>query len=287
MNERLPNIAIIGLGLIGSSIALSTKRTGAAANIVGFDKSAEVRAEAKQIGLPITLVDDIKLAVVDADIVFLAVPVGVMAQVVQQIILHLKSGAILTDTGSTKRSIIDDINPLLTGNIFFVPGHPLAGTEFSGPEAAQLGLFEGKINIICDKGESSKEAVEKISELYHILGMENIYMNAQDHDIHSAYVSHISHISSFCLALSVMDKEKDEKNILNMAGSGFESTVRLAKSNKEMWTPIFTENKSNILAVLNDYIEKLNSFKSAIQEDNNEKINALILQANGIKKILK
>ena len=117
--------------------------------------------------------------------------------------------------------------------------------------------------------------------------MQNVYMNAQDHDIHSAYVSHISHISSFCLALSVMDKEKDEKNILNMAGSGFESTVRLAKSNKEMWTPIFTENKTNILAVLNDYIEKLNSFKSAIQEDNNEKLNALILQANGIKKILK
>ena len=277
-------LTVIGIGLIGGSMAMELKKKKFCTKVIGVDSNINHQ----KIALNKKIVDEIhslEQAIIMSDIVLISIPVDNTSNVLKEV-LDLVDKQIVLDVGSIKEKVTQYVNSHPKRKNF-VATHPIAGTEFSGPEAAQLGLFEGKINIICDKEESSKEAVEKISELYHILGMENIYMNAQDHDIHSAYVSHISHISSFCLALSVMDKEKDEKNILNMAGSGFESTVRLAKSNKEMWTPIFTENKSNILAVLNDYIEKLNSFKSAIQEDNNEKLNALILQANGIKKILK
>ena len=277
-------LTVIGIGLIGGSMAMELKQKKFCSKVIGVDSNINHQ----KIALNKKIVDEIhslEQAIIMSDIVLISIPVDNTSNVLKEV-LDLVDKQIVLDVGSIKEKVTQYVNSHPKRKNF-VATHPIAGTEFSGPEAAHLGLFEGKINIICNKEESSKEAIEKISELYHILGMENIYMNAQDHDIHSAYVSHISHISSFCLALSVMDKEKDEKNILNMAGSGFESTVRLAKSNKEMWTPIFTENKSNILAVLNDYIEKLNSFKSAIQEDNNEKINALILQANGIKKILK
>tara|TARA_B100001939_G_scaffold157428_1_gene136057 strand:+ start:582 stop:1421 length:840 start_codon:yes stop_codon:yes gene_type:complete len=276
-------LTVIGIGLIGGSIAKELKQKKFCNKVIGVDSNINHQ----KIALNNKIVDEIyslKQAVQMSDIILISIPVDNTSKVLKEV-LDLVDKQIVFDVGSIKEKVIQHVNAHQKRKNF-VATHPIAGTEFSGPEAAHIGLFKGKINIICNKEESSKEAVEKISELYHILGMENIYMNAQDHDIHSAYVSHISHISSFCLALSVMDKEKDEKNILNMAGSGFESTVRLAKSNKEMWTPIFTENKSNILAVLNDYIEKLNSFKSAIKEDDYEKLNDLILQANGIKKIL-
>ncbi len=276
-------LTVIGIGLIGGSIAKELKQKKFCNKVIGVDSNINHQ----KIALNNKIVDEIyslKQAVQMSDIILISIPVDNTSKVLKEV-LDLVDKQIVFDVGSIKEKVIQHVNAHQKRKNF-VATHPIAGTEFSGPEAAHIGLFKGKINIICNKEESSKEAVENISELYHILGMENIYMNAQDHDIHSAYVSHISHISSFCLALSVMDKEKDEKNILNMAGSGFESTVRLAKSNKEMWTPIFTENKSNILAVLNDYIEKLNSFKSAIKEDDYEKLNDLILQANGIKKIL-
>lgn len=276
-------LTVIGIGLIGGSIAKELKQKKFCNKVIGVDSNINHQ----KIALNNKIVDEIyslKQAVQMSDIILISIPVDNTSKVLKEV-LDLVDKQIVFDVGSIKEKVIQHVNAHPKRKNF-VATHPIAGTEFSGPEAAHIGLFKEKINIICNKEESSKEAVEKISELYHILGMENIYMNAQDHDIHSAYVSHISHISSFCLALSVMDKEKDEKNILNMAGSGFESTVRLAKSNKEMWTPIFTENKSNILAVLNDYIEKLNSFKSAIKEDDYEKLNDLILQANGIKKIL-
>ena len=277
-------LTVIGIGLIGGSMAMELKQKKFCTKVIGVDSNVNHQ----KIALDKKIVDEIhslEQAIKMSDIVLISIPVDNTSKVLKEV-LDLVDKQIVLDVGSIKEKVTQHVNSHPKRKNF-VATHPIAGTEFSGPKAAHLGLFKGKINIICDKEESSKEAVEKISKLSHILGMENIYMNAKDHDIHSAYVSHISHISSFCLALSVMDKEKDEKNILNMAGSGFESTVRLAKSNKEMWTPIFTENKNNILAVLNDYIEKLNSFKSAIQEDNNEKLNALILQANGIKKILK
>ena len=276
-------LTIIGIGLIGGSMAMELRQKKFCNKIIGVDLNKEHQKKAIHYGL-VDEICELQKGVEKADFIIISTPVNVSPDILQNVLDRINN-QIVIDVGSTKEKIIEKIH-LHPKRKQFVATHPIAGTEFSGPDAAQVGLFKNKINIICNKEESSKYAIDKTIELYNHLEMQNIFMNAQDHDIHSAYVSHISHISSFCLALSVMDKEKDEKNILNMAGSGFESTVRLAKSNKEMWTPIFTENKNNILAVLNDYIEKLQNFKDAIAKNDKEELNSLIHKANGIKKIL-
>ena len=284
MNERLPNIAIIGLGLIGSSIALSTKRTGAAANIVGFDKSAEVRTEAKQIGLPITLVDDIKLAVVDADIVFLAVPVGVMAQVVQQIILHLKSGAILTDTGSTKRSVIDDINPLLTENIFFVPGHPLAGTEFSGPTAGFPSLFKNHYWLLIGENKTNA-AISVMTSFCEKLGAIVEVVDADYHDKILAITSHLPHLIAFTIVGTASDLEHYLKNdVIRFSASGFRDFTRIAASDPTMWRDVFLNNEEAVLEMLQRFIEDLEYVKNAIKNRQGDKLFDLFERTGEIRR---
>ena len=278
------NIAVIGLGLIGGSMALELKHKGFSKHIIGVDNSESHKDQA----LKLKIIDEtcsIEEAIKESQLIILSTPVNVSSKIILSI-LNIIDDQILMDVGSTKHELIKKIksHPKRKN---FVATHPIAGTEFSGPSAAHLGLFKEKVNIICYQKDSSPKALNTIKEIYDLLEMKTIFMTAEDHDVHSAYVSHISHISSFSLALSVMDKEKDEKNILNMAGSGFESTVRLAKSNKEMWTPIFNENKKNILEVLENYIGKLNDFKDAINNNNESALNQLIKEANGIKKILK
>ncbi len=284
MNERLPNIAIIGLGLIGSSIALSAKRTGAAAYIVGFDNSAEVRAEAKQIGLPVTLVDDIKLAVADADIVFLAIPVGVMAQVVQQIILHLKSGAILTDTGSTKRSIIDDINPLLTGNMFFVPGHPLAGTEFSGPSAGFSSLFKNHYWLLIGENKTNA-AISVMTSFCEKLGAIVQVMDADYHDKILAITSHLPHLIAFTIVGTASDLEHDLKNdVIRFSASGFRDFTRIAASDPTMWRDVFLSNEEAVIEMLQRFIEDLEYVQNAIKNRQGDKLFDLFERTGEIRR---
>ena len=278
------NVAIVGIGLIGGSIGLEIKNNGFCSHIIGVDTNLKHQKKALELGV-IDSIQSLEEAIKASSLVILSTPVNVTSKIILSV-LDLIDDQVIMDVGSTKSKLINQIsNHPKRKN--FVATHPIAGTEFSGPEAAHIGLFKNKVTIICDQIDSSKLALNTVFELYDSIGAETIFMSSQDHDIHSAYVSHISHISSFSLALSVMDKEKDEKNILNMAGSGFESTVRLAKSNKEMWTPIFSENKNNILEVLENYISKLNDFKQAIESDNSERLNSLIKEANGIRKILK
>ena len=278
------NVAIIGLGLIGGSIALELKKNGFSKKTIGVDKNISHCKKAIALNI-IDEIQNLENAVLKSDLVIISTPVDASTQIITSI-LDIVDKQIVMDVGSTKYALANQIkNHLKRGN--FVATHPIAGTEFSGPTAAQYKLFKGKIAIICDQKDSSPNALNTVKEIYRILEMKTIFMTSKDHDVHSAYVSHISHISSFSLALSVMDKEKDEKNILNMAGSGFESTVRLAKSNKDMWTPIFGENKENILEVLENYIEKLNEFKKAIKNNDKSSMNILIENANGIRKILK
>ena len=278
------NVAVIGLGLIGGSMALELKDKGFSKHIIGVDNNSSHQEKSLELNI-IDEICPIEEAIKKSKLIILSTPVNVSSKIILSI-LNVIEDQILMDVGSTKHELVKKIksHPKRKN---FVATHPIAGTEFSGPSAAHLGLFKDKVNIICDQKDSSPNALNTIKEIYDVLGMKNIFMTSQDHDVHSAYVSHISHISSFSLALSVMDKEKDEKNILNMAGSGFESTVRLAKSNKEMWTPIFNENKKNILEVLDNYIGKLNDFKDAIKDNNESALNHLIQEANGIKKILK
>ena len=276
-------VTVIGLGLIGGSMALDLKANGFAKTIIGVDSSPTNQKIALEFGI-IDQIENLKTAVERSQLIIVSIPVNQSGTVIQEVLGHCNEQTII-DVGSTKSKLAKLLqkNPKRSN---YVATHPIAGTEYSGPKAAQKNLFKNKVTIICDKELSSERAYDTTTSMYESLGMNFIFMSSKDHDVHSAYVSHISHISSFSLALSVMDKEKNEKNILNMAGSGFESTVRLAKSNHNMWTPIFIENKKNIAEVLNNYIHQLQCFKDAIISENEIEISSLIIEANGIKKIL-
>ena len=193
---------------------------------------------------------------------------------------------IVIDVCSTKEQICNAVkyHPLRRQ---FVSTHPMAGTEYSGPWAAQPGLFDGRACIFCDTEESSPKAVKQIEELYAVLNMRPLYMRAAQHDVHTAYVSHISHVTSFALALTVLDKEKDEKHIFDLASGGFSSTVRLAKSNADMWVPILTQNHDNVLQVMDTYIEKMQAFREAVDQYDEARIRELIQEANKIKRIIR
>ncbi|MBQ7709828.1 MAG: prephenate dehydrogenase [Bacteroidales bacterium] len=288
MSELNKTVGVVGLGLIGGSLALDLKRRGFAARTLGVEKDSVAAEAAKTIGL----VDEVVSygdCVDQADIVVVAVPVGTAVKMVPDILDRFqKKGReqIVIDVCSTKEQICRaaQYHPLRAQ---FVSTHPMAGTEYSGPWAAQPGLFDGRACIFCDSEESSPKAVKAIEEMYAVLNMRPLYMRAAQHDVHTAYVSHISHVTSFALALTVLDKEKDEKHIFDLASGGFSSTVRLAKSNADMWVPILTQNHDNVLHVMDTYIEKMQAFREAVANYDEARIRELIEEANKIKKILR
>ncbi|MBR6246214.1 MAG: prephenate dehydrogenase [Bacteroidales bacterium] len=280
-------IGIIGLGLIGGSMAIDLKRRGFAQKVLGVEADPVNAAAAQKMGLADELVS-FEDCVSGSDIVIVAVPVGTAVAMLPKI-LDAFEGApdkIVIDTCSTKSNIVRCVHyHPCRGQ--YVATHPMAGTEYSGPWAAMPGLFDGRACIFANSEESSPKALARIEELYNILNMRPIYMNADSHDVHTAYVSHISHVTSFALALTVLDKEKDEKHIFDLASGGFSSTVRLAKSNPDMWVPILTQNRENVLQVIDTYIDKMKAFRQAIDSFDEKGIEDLILQANRIKKILR
>ena len=278
-------VGVIGLGLIGGSLALDLRRRGFASHTLGVEKDSVAAQAALTIGL-VDEVTDLDTCVKKADIIVLAVPVGTAVKLVTQILDKLGDNQIVIDVCSTKEQICraTQYHPR-RGQ--FVSTHPMAGTEYSGPWAAQPGLFDGRACIFCDSEESDPQAVRKIEEMYAVLNMRPLYMRAAQHDVHTAYVSHISHVTSFALALTVLDKEKDEKHIFDLASGGFSSTVRLAKSNADMWVPILTQNHDNVLHVMDTYIEKMKAFRDAVATYDEDKIRELITEANKIKKILR
>ncbi len=279
----MKKIAVIGLGLIGGSLALELKKTSWA-TIYGIDKNPEHLQKALDLGIIYKKanIDIVK----DMDVVIIAVPVNIAPKIAIQVLDLVKEHTLVFDVGSTKAGICGTIkdHPKREN---FVALHPIAGTEFSGPEAAIYDLFTDKVNIICEQHLSSKEMVDRASDLFKNLKMRNVYMeSAKQHDKHIAYVSHLSHISSFMLGKTVLEIEKDEKSIFNMAGSGFASTVRLAKSNPETWTPIFLQNKESILKSLNEYIKNLKEFKQIIENESVEDVYAMMENTNRIKEVL-
>ena len=275
-------VTVIGLGLIGGSLALELKKR-LGYTVHGIDTNANNAQKALELGIVDKIVDFHQIT--DSDVVVLAVPVNFLPDLAINVLNTIKNNAIVFDMGSTKEKLSKTVeNHEKRTN--FVAVHPIAGTEHSGPEAAIYNLFDDKVNIICDKELSSKEAVDKVLHIFNALNMRTIFMNSAEHDKHIAYVSHLSHISSFMLGKTVLEKEKNEKNIFDMAGSGFESTVRLAKSSPNMWTPIFIENKENILSSLNEYIDNLTAFKNLILEENKEGLQKTMLETNHIKEVL-
>jgi len=277
-------IAIIGTGLIGGSMAMALKEKGFADKVIGVDANAAHCEKALALGL-VDEILELKEAVLQSDLVILSTPINA-AEELLPVILELVNRQVVMDVGSTKK-IICESAAKHSKRGRFVATHPMWGTEYSGPEAAVKGAFEDKATVICSKEDSDADAVALVEKVYGLLGMHLVYMNAVDHDVHVAYVSHISHITSFALANTVLEKEREEDAIFELASGGFESTMRLAKSNPAMWVPIFMQNKENILDVLNEHIAQLRKFKSCLEKENYEYLEELIGKANGIKRILK
>ncbi|MDR1226521.1 MAG: prephenate dehydrogenase [Prevotellaceae bacterium] len=280
------NVTVIGLGLIGGSIAISLRKRGFATHLVGVESSEAHAAQALKLGL----VDEIlplAEAVTTADIVALAVPVNIAREMLPEILDNMKPDAAVVDVGSTKNGICTAIHNHPKRSQY-VASHPMAGTEYSGPAAAVDRLFDGKKVIICEQELSAGFALKRVLAMYKTLKMDVLsYADAAAHDRHVAYVSHISHVSSFMLGLTVLEVEKSESHILDLAGTGFASTVRLAKSSPETWTPIFLQNADSVSHALEKYIENLQQFKSYIDTNNAEGLRKLMTEANEIKKIIK
>jgi prephenate dehydrogenase len=277
-------IAVIGTGLIGGSMALALKDLKIAEKVIGVDVNNKHLQKALELGI-IDQPGDLKSAVENSDLIIVAIPVH-STQTLLPEIMNYVSDQVVMDVSSTKETIIESIKDHPKRSRF-VGTHPMWGTEYSGPEAAVRGAFAGKVTVISGKENSDKDAIELVEDIYHKLGMRIIYMDPASHDIHAAYVSHISHITSFALANTVLEKEKEESAIFDMASAGFESTVRLAKSNPAMWVQIFLQNRENILDVLNEHISQLRKFKSCLEKENETYLTELIDNANKIRKILK
>jgi prephenate dehydrogenase len=279
------NVAIVGVGLIGGSMALALKEKGIAKKVIGVGRSATSIAKAIDLGI----IDEalpLEEAVKKCDFIYVSIPVDATIPVMLQIMDLITDKQIVVDAGSTKFALCDALkdHPMRKR---FVATHPMWGTEYSGPEAAVRGAFAGRACVICEKEKSDTTALQVVEDIYKAVNMHIIYMDAANHDVHAAYISHISHITSFALANTVLEKEKEEDAIFEMAGGGFESTVRLAKSNSAMWAPIFMQNRENVLDVLNEHISQLRKFKASLEKENMEYLIELMENANKIKRILK
>ncbi|HOZ68555.1 MAG TPA: prephenate dehydrogenase [Chitinophagaceae bacterium] len=277
-------IAIVGVGLIGGSLAIQLHEKKLSSRLIGVESSSEHAAQA----LDLELVDEVlplEAAIAAADVIILAIPVDSMVLLLPSVLDKIDQQMVL-DLGSTKSQLVDVIsNHPKRGR--FCATHPMWGTEYSGPAAAVKGAYENKAVILCNPEQTDEDVLEWVKHMFTKIGMRQLVMEAKAHDLHAAYVSHISHITSFALANTVLEKEKEENAIFELASAGFESTVRLAKSNPAMWVPIFLQNKVNILDVLNEHIEQLKKFRDSIRDDKTEALRTLIEDANKIRRIIK
>ena len=278
------NISIIGLGLIGGSMSLALRKIFPGVVVTGVDRNPAHAEEALKLGL-VDRVLEIEKSIPSADLVIIAIPVDATNRLLPEI-LNQVTAQVVMDVGSTKKIICDTVKDHLKRSRF-VATHPMWGTEHSGPSAAVNGAFVHKAAVICNREESDTDAVLLVEDIYRQLGMHLVYMNAAEHDVHAAYISHVSHITSFALANTVLEKEKEDNAIFELASGGFESTVRLAKSNPDMWEAIFKHNRENVLDVLNEHITQLRKFKTCLEKENYDYLGELIRQANTIKRILK
>ena len=277
-------ITIIGIGLIGGSMALKLKSAGLVSYVFGVDQNENHLTEAKNLGI-IDEISSLENAVSQSELVIIAIPVDAARKILPSVLDLINENQTVMDAGSTKYGIVQTVrnHPMRKR---FVAFHPMWGTENSGPKSAISESFSGKAAVVCDREDSAEDALRMVQKVIENLDMHLIYMNSDDHDIHTAYISHISHITSYALANTVLEKEREEETIFQLASTGFSSTVRLAKSHPEMWVPIFKQNKENVLDVLNEHISQLRKFKSALEKENYDLLEDLIRNANKIRGIL-
>lgn len=276
---------VVGVGLIGGSLAISLKEKGVANWVIGVDFNEENLKRAQELNI-IDEGSSLEDAMSRSQLIILAIPVDALLQTLTSILDRVGPQHVIMDVGSTKQKLLQ----LVAGHPKrgrFVAAHPMAGTEYSGPEAAVRNLFAQKTMVLCDVKNSDEDALELVEAMVDKLNMRTVYMNAEEHDLHTAYVSHISHITSFALALTVLKKEKEQGRIFELASGGFESTVRLAKSSPDMWVPIFKHNRNNVLDVLEEHIHQLEQMKKLLQEEDYDTFYKLIQKSNKIRKILK
>ena len=279
----MQSVAIIGVGLIGGSWALALKKHFSGITILGVDKNQAHLDEALRLGLIDKVVD--LDAAAQSDLVFVSIPVGSASEVICSLLDKVGEYTLIMDAGSTKSALCQSISDH-PNRSHFLAAHPIAGTEFSGPAAAKADLFDGKLMILCEIEKTAIRLQENILTAFQKIGMRLRYMDPESHDKHVAYVSHLSHVSSFMLGKTVMDKEADDRNIFDLAGSGFASTVRLAKSSPEMWGPIFLQNKEHLSHTLEAYISNLQKFKTLIDNEDLEALTSEMKRINTIEKIL-
>ena len=274
---------LIGTGLIGGSISKDIRNLIDKVQIHGVDKNQINVQRAKDIGL-IDSIDSLENLNI-ADRVILSVPVSESLKILPFVLDNLNKDALVWDVGSTKFSLCKSVENHSKRDQFLAT-HPIAGNEFSGPMASKENLFNGRIQILCETNKTRPDLLKWAESIFNLMGMKIRYMNPEEHDKKMAIVSHLSHISSFMLGKTVMESEKNDQNILDFAGSGFESTVRLAKSSPEMWSSIFKDNRKNILEILNAYIENLNQFRLKIENENYSDLKSQMIKTNKLKKIL-
>lgn len=281
----MKKVCIIGVGHIGGSFALELRKLGLASTLIGVDVIPEHQEKALEKGLVDSFLP-LEEAIAVCEVILVTTPVDVLVKLLPEILDQIHSHHIVLDAGSSKQTVIACVanHPKRSR---FAATHPMAGRENSGPDAAVEGLFPNKSAVIIDKENTDTDVLAWVEQMYQMLGMRIVYLDAVSHDLHAAYVSHISHISSFALALTVLAKEKDEERIFELASGGFDSTVRLAKSSPDMWIPIFKQNRDFVLDVLDEHINVLSQFRSLLIKRDFKTFYELIQQANHIRKILK
>jgi prephenate dehydrogenase len=275
---------VVGVGLIGGSIAIDLKKAGVASRIIGVELNGENAKQAIELGL-VDEIQPLEKALTGSDLVITAIPVNAIRSVILKVLDQIGDNTIVIDTGSTKSQICKAVAEHAR-RAQFVAAHPIAGTENSGPAAAFSGLFVNKTNIICEQEKSSAESLTVADKIFDCLQMRTIFMDPVEHDKHVAYVSHLSHVSAFLLGQTVLDIEKDEKNIFNLAGSGFASTVRLAKSSPDMWAPIFEQNAEYLSQALLEYIMHLQKFQYHLMKRDVNELHKIMTEANRIRLVL-
>lgn len=278
----MKKIHIVGLGLLGGSFALIVKYKRPDIVLTGFDQNPQHLEQALALGM----ISEAKEAPdTDTDVVVLATPVDTLTALLEETLANTGDHTLVFDFGSTKELICEKVanNPKRAN---YLAVHPIAGTENSGPKAAEQDLFDGKVMIICEMDRTDVHLKGMAYELFELMNMKLRFMDPKDHDLHLAFVSHLSHVTSFMLGKTVLDKTADEKHIFDMAGSGFASTVRLAKSSPAMWAPIFVENRKNLLEAMDSYIEHMARFRDKIAAEDYQGLTDEMVEANKIRDIL-
>jgi prephenate dehydrogenase len=278
-------VTIVGTGLIGGSAALVLREKGFAHRLVGVEQHPDHAVKALDLGL-VDEVVNLEQGVAVADLVLVAIPANAALTVLPRILDNLNPKQVVADMGSAKGELLATVaDHPMRGR--YVSTHPMWGTEYNGPAAAVKEAFRNRAVVLCNTADSDPDALALIRGMYTTMEMRLVEMEAREHDLHAAYVSHISHITSFALANTVLEKEKEDNAIFELASAGFESTVRLAKSNPAMWVPILQQNRDNVLDVLNEHITQLRKFKSCLEKENYDYLHELIAHANTIKRIIK